>query len=190
MPLGVDADAATLAAKQAITEVMHAYCRGLDRRDRALLDACFHPDATTKYTTYEGPVSTFMDFAMQVLGGLVASHHQLGNVMVEVEGDQAITEAYFTAFHRLAKTGDPAFDGAKPDSVVLIGGRYIDRFEKRSGVWRIAHRIGIFDWRHDAPAEDAGFLDSEDPAVRGVPDHRDALYSIWPGPGRWTGLKG
>src|SRR3546814_19209297 len=37
---------------------------------------------------------------------------------------------------------------------ILIGGRYIDRFERRDGVWRIAHRTGLLDWRQDTKADD------------------------------------
>lgn len=36
-----------LAAKWAITEVIHRYCRGLDRMDKALALSCWHPDGTT-----------------------------------------------------------------------------------------------------------------------------------------------
>jgi len=31
----------------------------------------------------------------------------------------------------------------------LIGGRYLDRLEKRGGDWRIAQRTMLYDWYHD-----------------------------------------
>jgi hypothetical protein len=31
----------------------------------------------------------------------------------------------------------------------VIGGRYLDRMEKRGGEWRIAQRTMLYDWFHD-----------------------------------------
>jgi hypothetical protein len=30
-----------------------------------------------------------------------------------------------------------------------IGGRYLDRFERRDGEWRIAERVMLYDWFQD-----------------------------------------
>ena len=58
---------------------------------------------------------------------------------------------------------------------VLIGGRYIDRFERRDGVWRIIQRTGVHDWRrYEAPA-DHGFYQTP-PAQRGRRNRDDQVY--------------
>jgi len=31
----------------------------------------------------------------------------------------------------------------------VIGGRYLDRLDKRAGEWRIAHRVMLYDWFQD-----------------------------------------
>jgi hypothetical protein len=38
------------------------------------------------------------------------------------------------------------------EEIAEIGGRYIDRWEKRGGIWRIARRIGVHDWERWGPA--------------------------------------
>jgi hypothetical protein len=52
---------------------------------------------------------------------------------------------YILAFHQV-NTDDSPVD-------LLIGGRYFDRYEKRSGVWKFAHRAVVADWaRVDSPS--------------------------------------
>ena len=43
-------------------------------------------------------------------------------------------------------------DGSSLDT--LTGGRLHDRFERRNGAWKIAHRRTIFDWNRDAPSSE------------------------------------
>ena len=38
---------------------------------------------------------------------------------------------------------------------VVIAGRYIDRYEKREGIWKFAYRSEVVDWARDDPATDA-----------------------------------
>ena len=37
-----------LLDRQEIERVIHAYCRGIDRRDLALVRSCYHDDATDR----------------------------------------------------------------------------------------------------------------------------------------------
>ena len=157
-----------------IEEVLARYCRALDRLDRALLESCFHPDSQHNHS-YQGPSSTFCDFAFEVLSSCVATHHQIGNVSIRVQGDVAHTDCYFTAYHRLGDPPPPAFTGARAGEDVLIGGRYIDRFERRDGVWKIIKRTGVHDWRrYEAPADNGLY---ETPAdERGRRNRDDYVY--------------
>jgi hypothetical protein len=158
-----------------IQEILCRYCRAIDRLDEDLLDDCFHPDATHDHG-YQGPSSEFRKFALAILRPLVATHHQLGNVSIDIAGDTAFTECYFTAFHRLAPGVESIF-GTLPDGGdVVIAGRYIDRFEKRDDAWRIAHRIGVHDWRQDSAPCDSGFFNTKE--GRGTRDKSDPVYTI------------
>jgi hypothetical protein len=158
-----------------IQEVILRYCRSLDRLDRKGLESCFHPDSQHNHS-YVGPSSTFCDFAFEVLQACVATHHQLGNISIRVHGDLAFADSYFTAYHRIGDTPSAAFAGAQPGEDVIIGGRYIDRFERRDGEWRIARRFGVHDWQRYETAADHGFYDGPETG-RGRRDRTDHVYS-------------
>ncbi|NJN50766.1 MAG: nuclear transport factor 2 family protein [Gammaproteobacteria bacterium] len=157
-----------LLDKQACAEVMMSYCRAIDHLDEALLRSVFHPDSWHRHG-FEGPSSDaalpstrdrpgdFVAYALGVLNTFTRTHHQLGNLFVEVESDgvTAFTEAYFTACHRMRPIGDPkaASNAYDTEMDFWVGGRYMDRMEKRNGVWKIAYRVGTTDWmRIESPS--------------------------------------
>ncbi len=161
-----------LLDKQAITEVIMTYARAIDRLDEDLLRSVFHPDSQHAHG-FVGPSSDpslpsspgapgdFVAFAFEILRTLTRTHHQLGNIFIELDGDDAYTETYFSAYHRMRAKGDPlASDGAYDTEMDwLVGGRYIDRMQKREGVWKISHRTGLTDWMRTEPPSTQGFSD-------------------------------
>lgn len=161
-------DLATLAARAAIADVVHRYCHGIDRRRWELMAGCFHPDATYRFNSIEGGWQEFVAVAKAIIGPLLMSQHLVGNMLIRVDGDHADSESYFVAYHRVAADApaDAIFPGTGVAREVVIAGRYVDRFECRDGDWRIAHRIGLSDWRRDTPASEAGLYD-QPPAWRG-----------------------
>jgi hypothetical protein len=153
-----------LLDKQEIAEIMITYCRAIDHRDEELLRSIFHPDARHHHG-FEGPSSDparpttdddpgdFVRYALGVLATHTHTHHQLGNIKVDLEGDTAYTEAYFTAFHRMRANTDPkaAANAYDTEMDLWVGGRYMDRMERRDGAWKIARRIGTTDWQRIDP---------------------------------------
>jgi hypothetical protein len=168
-----------LCDKQAITEVIYRYARALDRCDLELLRSCFHPDSTHDHGEFEGPSMKFCDWAIELLLRLTATQHHVGNILIELERDIAFSEAYWVAYHRIPADagGSGVVAGRGEETDLLIGGRYIDRFERRNAIWKIARRVGIHDWQRFEPASDAGFFQS-DPRKRGVRGRADVSYSI------------
>lgn len=156
-----------LLAKQEIIEVTMRYARAIDRMDEALLRSVFHPDSAHNHF-YAGPSSDphrpatgddpgdFVRFAFQVLSAHTHTHHQLGNHLVELNSaNDARCECYFTAFHRMRALGDPeaGTDAFETEMDFFVGGRYVDRFECRDGVWKIVQRTGMTDWmRIESPS--------------------------------------
>ena len=139
-----DARLEELLAKQEIEEVVLRYCRGIDRMDPDLVRSCYHPDATDEHGSFSGGVEDYIAFAWKLLPRYDVTMHFVGNLLIEVEEDVARSEAYCIAHHR--KVGGP------PPSNLATGCRYIDRFERRDGVWRIAKRVVTTEWiRHDIP---------------------------------------
>jgi hypothetical protein len=124
--------------------VVLRYCRGVDRMDRELVRACFHDDAHDDHGSFVGGVDDLLDWMWGLLAKFDRTMHLIGNLLVEVRGDVARSEAYGVAFHR--------GDAAKPHRNLVSGFRYIDRFERRGGEWRIARRVVTTEWtRVDAP---------------------------------------
>jgi hypothetical protein len=138
-----------LIAKQEIFELSARYMRGLDRLDGALQRTVFHDDATTDYGFFKGNADDFVAFAQRALASHLANHHMLGQALIEIDGDVAHGEVYFQAFHRIIE------DGAEKD--LIISGRYVDRYERRDGVWKIAARAEVNDWSRTDPAADDFF---------------------------------
>jgi len=159
----------TLLDKQAITEVLYRLARGLDRCDETLLRGCFHPDATDDHGIFTGSAEAFFPWVMEMLHSMQSTMHSISNVLIEFEGtDTAHSECYFTAYHRLASGED-----------MLVAGRYLDRFTRREGAWRIAHRRAVYDWTMTQPASDAAWQapPMRDLLTRGVRGLGDASYN-------------
>lgn len=129
--------------KQAIREVCMLYCRAVDRLDEEVLPRIFHDDATVAYGTYDGPTSGFIDNTFAHILTMERTFHCLGNQLIEVDGDSATGEIYVFAYI------SEMDDGELMDT--LLVGRYLDRYERRDGVWKIAHRAFIMDWNQIQP---------------------------------------
>lgn len=132
-------DLSELAAKTAITEVIHRYCRGMDRMDKELTLSCWHPDGTDDHAPlYSGTAEGFVEWLWPVHAKMIATRHVVSNTLIEFHGDWAGAETYWTVTLRVPQ-GDEVFD-------IVGGGRYLDRFECRDDVWAIQHRQSILDW--------------------------------------------
>jgi hypothetical protein len=135
-----------LIAWRRIYDLSCAYMRGQDRLDAALHASVFWPEATCDYGFFKGDPAEFVAFAQGLLKEHKANHHMIGQVHIDIEGDVAFGEVYFQAFHRIVQ------DGAEVD--LFMSGRYVDRYERREGVWKIAHRSELIDWARTEPAAD------------------------------------
>jgi len=165
------ADLERLVAKDAIRDLAARYMRGQDRLDAELQMSTFWPDSTTDYGIFKGSGPDFVAFAQELLTEHLANQHIIGQHLIEFDDskpDRAFGEVYYYAFHRILEDGQP-FD-------MLICGRYVDRYERRGGEWRFAHRSELVDWaRKDAAAD--GFLATDLSAVLlGRHDREDLSY--------------
>jgi len=156
-----------LLAKQEIADLVARYMRGLDRLDKELLRSTFHDDATTDYGFFQGGPDDFVAMAHTALQDHLANHHMIGQTIIDVEGDVAFGEIYFQAFHRIVT------EGVERD--LFISGRYVDRYEKRDGHWKIAFRSEVNDWARNDPATDDYFAATPD-SLRGARIPDDASY--------------
>jgi hypothetical protein len=166
--------------RQAIHDVIVRYCRGVDRSDPDLVLAAFHDDAIDNHFGVVLPFREAVGTLKAARGGggsppsKTTSMHNICNVLIEVDGDIARCESYVIVIVRIPREGG-AIDW-------MHAGRYVDRFERRNGEWRIAYRTVVYDLeRFDevVPAPDglsqAGYLDK---AVRGKRGPGDFSYEI------------
>lgn len=139
-----DAEFRTLLDKAQIHDALMRYSRGVDRGDGELVTSVFHPEATLDMG--RGPMS-----AAALAEGITrmtatGTMHFVGNEYVEVDGDTAYSETYFISYATVTDSGIPATRSR--------GGRYLDRFERRDGEWKIARRVLVDEWSRldDLPA--------------------------------------
>lgn len=156
----------TLLAKQDIYELACRYMRGLDRLDRDLLLSVFHDDGWCEYGFSNGLPRDFIGYAIDALSSHESNHHMIGNTLIDVEDDQAYGEVYFNAYHKIK--------GENGCEDVVIAGRYLDRYEKRDGAWKIAYRSERVDWSRTEPTRDSYFDLAPDCLRGGRQD--DAVY--------------
>lgn len=122
--------------RQDIMDCLVRYSRAMDRFDKDLLLSCYHPDALDDHGAFVGSPEDFWNYHYRWHSQFnTGHHHSISNTSFDMDGDTAHTETYWL------------FESMNPDdSMSLHGGRYLDRFEKRDGVWKIAARVCITEW--------------------------------------------
>jgi SnoaL-like domain len=163
--------------RDAIGEVIAAYAHAIDRHRWEIMEHLFHDDATFAFGTVQGDWRGFVEQARAIIEPCVATQHLLGQSLISDGGpDLAHAETYMTAMH-IVPAGYPeaVFPDRGEEYSAIIAGRYVDRFERRDGVWKIAHRTGVYDWREyreigeaslaSLPAEACGQHDDSDPST-------------------------
>lgn len=162
-------DLAELAAKYAITEVIHRYCRGMDRMDRELTLSCWHPGGTDDHAPlYVGTSEGFIEWLWPVHKAMVSTRHVVTNTSIELNGDKAGAETYWTVTLRV-RYGGKIYD-------ILGGGRYLDQFECIDGVWGIRHRQSILDWDRVEPLKHTMAEFAEPPLI--IPNNPDVPATV------------
>jgi hypothetical protein len=137
-----------LLARHEIADVILRYARGVDRLDFDLVRSCYHPGAYDDHGSFKGDVDGFIAMCEKFLPKWSATQHFMGNMLIEVDGEVAKAETYAVAYHR--RQDD---DGTGKDDV--FGIRYVDRFERRDGDWKIAYRVVATEWRRVDPVVNA-----------------------------------
>jgi len=141
----IDGFISRLADKEAIKDLVHLYCRGIDRCDKSTLGEVFFPDALMEYGIFNGVAKDFIDWVVPFIRQQESSFHSVGTVNIRLNGDTAHGEVYVIA----VMYAHGAIDLSKGG--YTCGGRYIDRYERRDGLWKIAKRRFVLDWKRMDP---------------------------------------
>lgn len=163
--------------RTAIADTMCRYARGVDRSDWALVRSTYHPDAYDDHGDFKGGVDDLIDWLDRRFAGAQNGMHFLGNSLIEFAGpDIALVETYFVS-QRLRPQQENEGVLAKPGGALcrLSWGRYVDRFERRDGDWRVARRTVVLDAVYTAPVADALRTGA---GVWGARDGGDHLWTV------------
>lgn len=134
-----------LIDRDQIWRVLQCYSRGLDRLDRALVRSCYWDDAIEDHGDFVGYPDDFIEWADRATLSFKSTQHGLLNHVCELRGEEAYCETYYL------------FSGVTGgDTDFLATGRYIDHFQRRDGVWRIANRVRVLEGKFDIPSSNRG----------------------------------
>jgi len=138
-----------------INQLAYRYAAAIDACDVAMLQTVFTPSGRLR-SYHPGAEEPFADLVgsdqlAAVPNAMRGAHrhtmHQMTNHLVDVAGDQATGSLLCTARH-LDTDGGAALN-------VMI--RYVDRYEREGGVWKIADRQIFFLWSERHDTADSGF---------------------------------
>lgn len=165
--MGVD----ELVAEAEGRRLLYSYARGCDRLDHDLIASVFWPNGRAEMgAIYAGGVDGFVDVALGFMGGMAATRHDIGNVLFRHDGADALaSEAYVQAWHRIETPGGT--------QELTVYGRYLTRFERRGGEWRIAWHSEVIDWG-GMTAADAAWFEGNAEMAKGVRGREDASYGV------------
>lgn len=137
----MDAELKALLDRERIRSCIVCLARGEDRRDAGMISASYWPDSRTDYGVFVGGFKEYLDWVVPGSDAIKNTQHVLGQSVIELHGDRASVETHVVSYHRI--------DAGAEERDTCIGGRYLDRMEKRDGEWRIAERTMLYDWYQD-----------------------------------------
>ena len=91
-----------------------------------------------------------------------STQHHIANTRIEIDGDTAHTESYCFLAAKAKETLE----------LVVVGGRYVRRLERRDGEWRIAAAVLVADWSLDPETT----LEMIETGATGSRDRDDVSY--------------
>jgi hypothetical protein len=151
-----------------ILDCISTHARGCDRHDVDLLSSTYHGDGVDEHGTTLNAGSEYADWANAVHAASSRAHlHNITTHTCQIDGDTAHAESYVLV---TMLAPDEA-------AATVMCGRYLDRLERRGGVWRIAVRRSTVELAFTA---DASLLQSTfftgQHYIRGTRDQQDVSY--------------
>jgi SnoaL-like domain len=161
-----------LAAEREIRRVMANYIRANDRLQLQELADTYHPDAYDDHGTYKGDVQGLVAWIAKRHESIEQSMHLTSNSVIELDGEHAHVETYCLLFQH-ERTGCVNLATRQPSYRRFVFGlRYVDRFEKRSNSWKVAHRVVVWEWAQ----EEVGSLTMDPAWVTAQRSRQDAVF--------------
>ena len=139
-----------IADKIACAELIQAWGFARDQGRWDDLLATFHPGGEIHVSWFRGAFPDFVDRCRQNYGGGSRAKHLLWPARVTGNGERATTETNIAILVR------QTIDGVEIDMTSYS--RFLDRLERRAGVWRMVERVCVYEQdRLDAVEPSAAF---------------------------------
>jgi hypothetical protein len=107
--------------------------------DKELTLSCWHPGGTDDHgKLYSGSAAGFVEWIWPIHASMAATRHMVVNIQIAVHGDWAGCESYAWLILRIPREAD-VYE-------CNFYSRYLDRFEKIDGLWKIRHRTQVRDF--------------------------------------------
>ena len=162
---------AALIAEHEMRRLLCSYARAADRLDRDLLATLFHDDAKIDLGAIShGSPAGFVDVTMDFMGRMAATRHDIGNVLVRLDGQgTASAETYVQAWHRI--------ESPVGTHELTVYGRYLTAIEERAGCWAIVRHTEVLDFARKNPV-DPSWFDGNTEMPKGRRNVDDASYAF------------
>lgn len=157
----------SLAAHAAIERLLIGYCRAVDRLDMDLLRSLFADDARVQLGDFhDGDLEGFVPVVQGFMGSMERTQHSLSNVLIDLDGDEAASEAHVFA-HHVERAEDGPYE-------LIVGARYLTRYARGADGWRISAHAEVMDWGTRRPLGD--WFDRSEEMPKGRRDGSDPSY--------------
>lgn len=185
------ADLEDLVARRDIYGVLTRYCTALDRADLAMMETVYWPDGVDIHGIYSGGAAEFIPFIIDgIQRWFEVAVHAISNIHIDVDGDRAASESYLYSLCKVSR--EQASDIFGPDYLAhhgegeiepgkhlfAMGGRYLDRFERRGTEWRIIQRQVVLDWSDNWPSTDIAEQKFNAATIRSQWGKGDLFYAL------------
>lgn len=131
---------ARLAAKDAVSQQIYRYGRGMEWLDADLLNDVFFQDAYIDFGFFRGLWRDFLPVLLDVESKPQSVFHFCGAPQMEIADDHTIyMECYGVAGER------------REGVTTVFGSRYFHTFKKREDLWKSAKMVVMVDWHLSQP---------------------------------------
>lgn len=123
----------SMSDERDIERALIRFARAMDDRDWDIMNEILADDAAGDFGT--GRLQGSQPIIAMIRGFLDScgvTQHLLANVLIDVNGDRAVTRAYVQDLH---------LSRSNPDLTFHTLGDYHDQWERRDGRWRLVERI-------------------------------------------------
>ncbi len=145
-----------LSDREQIRDAVMRYCYGVDRLDSDCMRSAYWPDATDDHGNFTGNAHEFVDYCMKAHLKWKWTMHSIYNHQIDLDDDGVHARGEIYNISHLCRKDTGTVD--------TWYGRYLDRYEKRDGEWKILERVCV---HHGSQVIDAAPMPMQTSKYRG-----------------------